>query len=170
MSRWPDPAERFWSYVRTARPDECWIWGGPVDSKGYGQLTWNGRLQLATRVMLKLHGHSFQPGECALHRCDNPPCVNPAHLWVGTKLDNSDDMRAKRRDRKATGSANGSRKHPQRRPRGSAHRGSKLDEAQVDRIRRDTRPGHVIAAEVGVDRSQVNRIRRGESWRHVRTE
>jgi hypothetical protein len=168
MSRWPSAVERFWSYVdNTAGPDACWPWAGPRDSNSYGQLWWEGRLRLAARVMLELQGHLFQRGECALHRCDNPPCVNPQHLFVGTHKDNSDDMIAKGRDAKAYGDANGSRKHRERMPRGEGHHGAKFTNQEVAEILASRESGASIARRYGVHRSCVNRIRSGVTWRHL---
>lgn len=104
-------AERFWPKVdKGGGPDACWIWTAWRNDRGYGQIrmrsqdgTW--RMPLATHVSLKLAGIHLPPGMFALHRCDNPPCVNPAHLFVGTKRDNSRDMVAK--GRSATGERHG---------------------------------------------------------------
>lgn len=168
MSRWPTPLARFESYVDKSAlsPGGCWPWRGPRESKGYGQLWWDGRLVLAARLTLRLQGLVFRPGECALHRCDNPPCVNPDHLFVGSKKDNSDDMVAKGRDRKARGDANGSRKYPERLPRGESHVHAKLTDEQVTAILGSADSGEATSRRYAVTRSAVNRIRRGTSWRH----
>lgn len=80
------------------RDSGCWEWLGAKDGKGYGQLRVNGKNRAATHIALELAGKSrTHERPCALHRCDNPSCVNPAHLWWGTLKDNSQDSIAKGR-------------------------------------------------------------------------
>ena len=91
--------ERFWAKVDKRGPEECWPWLGANDSKrGYGT-TWDGgRRRKATHVSWELHhGQPFPSGMAACHSCDNPPCVNPAHIWPGTQSDNLLDARRKGR-------------------------------------------------------------------------
>ena len=89
---------RFWSKVDRRGPDDCWPWKANRYTNGYGQFWLRPRQEGAHRVAFKLtHGRWPQP-EC-LHKCDNPPCCNPAHLWEGTKSDNVRDCIAKGRHR-----------------------------------------------------------------------
>lgn len=95
-------AERFWSYVQ--RGDECWTWIGARDANGYGRLSLPGRGTIgAHRVSWELHRGEIPDGLCVLHRCDNPPCVWPEHLFLGTHADNVADRIAKGRSRYVTG-------------------------------------------------------------------
>ena len=91
-------AERFWEKVdRSGGTDACWPWIGAIGVHGYGRVNLDGRSTgIASRVAWTL---TFgDPGDLGvLHRCDNPPCCNPAHLFLGTQLDNSRDMVAKGR-------------------------------------------------------------------------
>jgi hypothetical protein len=93
----PPIAERFWAKVEKRGPRECWPWTGARASKdGRGRFSVNGRNRLAPRVAWALT-NGCDPVGCVCHSCDNPSCVNPAHLWVGTVRDNNLDMFAKGR-------------------------------------------------------------------------
>jgi hypothetical protein len=91
--------QRFWSKVERLGPDECWPWKASVRNKkeGYGAFWLEGRHQPSNRVALVLSGVEVPEGMVACHRCDNPRCCNPAHLFVGTPKQNNDDKVAKRR-------------------------------------------------------------------------
>jgi hypothetical protein len=97
------PAQRpfeqaFWSKVDKRDPDECWPWTGKRNSGGYARLC-RGRSELsASQIAWRLaNGRDFPAGLYALHRCDNPGCVNPAHIRPGTQRENVADMVAKGR-------------------------------------------------------------------------
>lgn len=84
--------ERFWAKVQKASADECWIWNGAHHMLGYGQIWTNGRHRPAHQVAWELeHGKPFPDGMFACHKCDNPPCVNPNHIWPGTNSENIKD-------------------------------------------------------------------------------
>jgi hypothetical protein len=101
--------DRFWSHVGRQGPDDCWLWSASKDTAGYGHLRIAGRLRKAHRVALELTGVVFKAGECSLHKCDTPACVNPAHLFVGTKADNAHDRDQK--DRHVVGRGNTGKTH-----------------------------------------------------------
>lgn len=84
-------AERFWPKVNAGSPEECWLWNAARDSHGYGQLRITGGHLQAHRVSYELAIGQIPPGLHVRHRCDNPPCVNPLHLEVGTQSDNMRD-------------------------------------------------------------------------------
>jgi hypothetical protein len=95
----PTLAERFWSKVD--KSGECWLWTGALASSGYGAIRVRSYVtEYAHRVALKLSGVEVPDGLFVCHHCDNPSCVNPAHLFVGTAKDNAQDMSRKGRGRK----------------------------------------------------------------------
>ncbi len=93
--------ERFWSHVDRGSEDECWCWTGATMGKGYGVLKRPGeRLNIsAHRAAFELTRGTISDGLHVLHHCDNPPCCNPKHLFLGTNGDNVADMIAKGRHR-----------------------------------------------------------------------
>lgn len=146
--------ERFWGKVRKGSETECWPWLACRDRAGYGHIkNEHGRVEFAHRVAWRLHNGptSLQ----VLHQCDNPGCMNPAHLFVGTVADNMADKVAKGRQRGAKGVANSA---------------AKLTEQQVLIIlsRRDEiQQG--IADEFGVSAATISSIHRGKTWSHLFT-
>jgi hypothetical protein len=96
-ARGPRPTleERFWAKVE--KGDGCWAWRGAHDRDGYGFIKVGYSNRLATHVSLELAGRPLTDGQFALHHCDNPQCVNPAHLYSGSRLDNAADAKARGR-------------------------------------------------------------------------
>lgn len=93
-----NPTERFWAKVRKGNPDECWPWLGYVDRKtGYGRFGSNGKVNSAQRFAWESTFGPVPPGLLVCHKCDNPVCQNPNHLWLGSYSDNNADMRTKGR-------------------------------------------------------------------------
>jgi hypothetical protein len=93
-----DEQERFWSRVDKAGDGGCWLWTGNAKSRDYGVVPRNRGSVLAHRYSWALaNGREIPAGLVVMHTCDNPPCVNPAHLTVGTQADNIRDAKAKNR-------------------------------------------------------------------------
>lgn len=155
---------RFWSKVDTsAGPDGCWPWTAAILATGYGGFKYRGKMTKAHRVAYELF-HGSLGDRLALHRCDNPPCVNPTHLFAGTHADNAAD-----RNRKGRQSV-GNRVAYERRPRGSAHPDAKLTEEHVREIRSQLGVGvslQALATLYGVTKSTIHHIAKGKTWRHV---
>lgn len=151
-----DIANRFWAKVdRSGGPDSCWIWTACKDRKGYGMFKIGTRAERAHRVVHIRFGGNSADVENICHRCDNPSCVNPAHLFGGTSQDNTLDAFAKGR---RTGRV------------GVTHHKSKLTELQVHAIRSLGRAGKKqrdIAALYGVSQPNVWAIINRRLWTHL---
>jgi hypothetical protein len=95
MSRWGGLWERFDANVE--KRNGCWLWQGSITDMGYGSIFGQGRRRYAHRLMWERTFGPIPVGQCVLHHCDNPRCVNPSHLFLGTKADNTRDMWSKGR-------------------------------------------------------------------------
>jgi hypothetical protein len=138
-------AERFWDKVKRGGADECWPWTARVDDKGYGQFkVRHGLLLRAHQVSWDLHFGTRPDGAVVRHTCDNPPCVNPAHLELGSHGDNADDRETRGRTRGVT---------VVRRPAS--------DIAEMRRARATGVSQRDIARAFGVSQPYVSRVVRG---------
>lgn len=146
-------AERFWTYVDVWGDDACWEWlGGRWGQMHYGRFKYRGATYSAHRVAWQLTHGQIPDGLFVLHRCDNPPCVNPSHLFLGTQKDNLVD-----RDRKGRSVYH----------RGAANSAAKLSESAVAEIRAQYKAGRLqrdIAKDFGTTQTNVSWIVRGLTW------
>jgi hypothetical protein len=134
------------------KSDGCWLWLGSRHRIGHGYASLNGRVQYAHRVSWQLTHGAIPDGQVVCHKCDNPPCVNPEHLFVGTQGDNMRDAASKGRLSEAQ------------------RRDAKLSEASVRQIKSLLAAGvsqQSIAASVGVSRTCISAISTGRNWKDI---
>ena len=149
-------ARRLANGLDSAPEDGCWEWKRTRNADGYGLLTVAGRGTLAHRLAYELAGGVLLCGEHVRHTCDNPPCINPAHLRSGGPFENMRDMVSR-----------GRHGGPPPAMVGSKNPASKLTGGQVVEIRERLDAGEVqrvLATEYGVSQSQISNIKRGVKW------
>lgn len=139
------------------RPGKCWIWMGARNPEsGYGRFSYGGKLEYAHRFSYEFIGGKGPPGnQVVMHKCDNPPCVNPEHLTLGSYQDNMLDMKAKGRAYYR---------------KGTIHGMAKLDESKVMAIVAMRRAGTTfsqIGSHFGVNEATCRLICNGKRWSHV---
>lgn len=142
--------ERFWRRVDVGEPDECWFWMMRLDSNGYGHMSIRAKHCAAHRLAWEFTNGPVPDGRWVLHHCDNPPCCNPAHLYIGHHAENTLD--AIERDRY---------KH------GELHPRAKLTKKQVDEIRRLRKEGwkyRDLAEKFGVSITTAQQAFTGARW------
>lgn len=151
--------ERFWSKVAIADdsdPGRCWEWQASRMRFGHG--VFNNEHRAAHRTAYVLTCGPIPPGLCVLHHCDNPPCVRPSHLFLGTRVDNIRDMYSKRREARVS------------RP-GEQNSNAKRTAEFVNQVRALFDSGEFTQADLsrqfGVDRRVIHDIVSGKRWRHL---
>jgi hypothetical protein len=144
--------KRFEAKFEKGGSGDCWEWTACKNRNGYGTFKLSGRRQSAHRVSYQLYVEEIPDGLHVLHRCDNPGCVRPEHLFIGTHTDNMRDCENKARRVHQSGEKNG---------------GAKLTAAQVVEIRERFAAGELqidLAKEFGVARETISRIVCGHTW------
>lgn len=156
--RWSLTAEeRFWNKVAKGNENECWLWQGYLNKYGYGNIKVNGKFTPAHRFSYQLSNpdNLLGPNDKACHSCDNPPCVNPNHIWKGTHADNMHDMFDKGRGKKPI--------------KGGSVRNDILTIKQVEEIRKLYADGEMNQTELaiiyGCSQPNIGAIVRGECWK-----
>lgn len=152
VKRWGPSEYRFWRLVE--KSSHCWSWLGETDKDGYGRFWYRGSTKRAHRCSWMLCQGRIPTGQQVLHRCDNPRCVRPDHLFLGTLRDNVNDMLSKGRSLK-----------------GERHSQAKLTEEQVICVLQ-WRPGcgqllRELAAEFRVSITALELVRSGTNWKHL---
>lgn len=150
--------EKFKQRIKAIDSNGCWVWGGNItgrDARAF--IWWDGRTRVAARVLYEIVHHIKLPKEmCVLHTCDNPKCVNPEHLYVGTQSDNARDRELRGRNnafaRSFIGSKNGA---------------AKLTEEDVTQIRVSKESASSLAMKYRVSTSCINLCRAKKTWAHV---
>lgn len=136
--------ERFWNHVKKGKKNECWEWEGFTDKDGYGKMRTEGTNEGVHRVSFRIHGGNIPKGMKVLHKCNNPPCCNPNHLYCGNQTQNMQD-RIKA----------GNFKY------GQDHHNSVISDETVKMIKEDTGTYKFLAEKYGCSASQVGNIKRG---------
>lgn len=158
MGRWNlTIAERFWAKTEKIPFHDCWEWVGPRLPRGYGYMfdpTGKGQKTYAHRFAYFLANGPIAGGLSVLHRCDNPSCVRPDHLFLGTQAENLADMDAK-----------GRRRH--RAMLGEDNATSKLTVDSVLMVRQSDASGASLARLLGVTKECVYAIRKRRTWAHL---
>ena len=139
---------------RLDKTGQCWEWTGSKDKKGYGRINVGNKPMLVHRAFFECVSGPLKEGDHVLHRCDNPSCARPEHLFVGDHLMNMQDKSRKKRHRYGVS-------------RGEAHGCSRLTADQVYEIRASTGPSVEVGKRYGVSGRTVREIRNRESWRHL---
>lgn len=160
---------RFWSKVD--KSGDCWVWTAarmpsPMEYGVFGIRA--GMVKRAHRFSWELSNGDIPVDLCVLHRCDNPPCVNPDHLFLGTRVENIADMVAKGRN--AKGDKHRSRKYPERLLRGEDSPSARLSEMDVKSIRARVAAGesqYSVAAAFGIKQPYVSLVVNRKRWKHV---
>ena len=133
----------------------CWLWIASVNSSGYGNFQWKGRIRQANRVAWEIFTGQEAPSHlCVCHLCDNPCCVNPDHLFLGTHKENIQDCVRKGRARKNA-------------RKGEDQAQAKFSEKQIKEIIKDTRPQKDIAESYGCSKALVCLLKNRNRWKHL---
>jgi len=154
--------ERFWSKVDKNAPNGCWLWtAGKARGYGYFRIRTKKNKVRAHRMAWELTYGPIPEGMNVLHSCDNPPCCNPAHLFLGTQVDNVRDMMRKKRD--------GAFSYTRRDNRGEKSANAKLNNVVIKKLKKIYAVGGVsyaqLARGLGVNETTISRAIRRLTYR-----
>ena len=183
--------DRFWANINKDGKQvpyvehNCWNWLARKDGYGYGVIRFNSKSQKAHRVSYIIHNGEIPIGKLVCHKCDNPPCCNPEHLFLGTKKDNALDMESKNRGYHPTGDGHWSRFKPERVARsnnsgaftkpegirkGMKNGRAKLTDIDILEIRNLRARGlsyKELAKLYLVGKTTISHIIKGHTWKHI---
>jgi len=162
-------------YIQRRGRNECWPWVGPVlkgkNGRGYLTNPITGKTENAARMVFRAYVAAVPTGIFVCHSCDNPNCVNPLHLWLGTHQDNMRDSAAKKRHHIQRCPEKMPRCPADKLARGIRHGSAKLTNEQIRKIRESYIPQRGVreqlARQYGVNPTTIGRIVRGEIWKHI---
>lgn len=165
--RWakaPPAKDRFWANVKKGKANDCWLWIKLLDKKmGYGRTKIGGKAQGSHRKAFEFAVGKIPKGLCVCHKCDNPPCCNPNHLFLGTHKDNMQDAARKGRF-KWNGIIPGLK--------GEKSPMAKLTEVEVVEIKKMSGTQKFtqtfLAQKYGVGQDEISRIVNGKRWAHIK--
>lgn len=165
----------FWALTIPEPNTGCWLWLGTEGPRGYGRLSFCGRRQRANRCAWEITRGPIADGLFVCHRCDQPSCVNPDHLFLGTHQDNMSDMARKGRGRGCNpnprrGDAHHARARPEVVARGERSGSAKVTSAMVLALRARRAQGQTflrIATEMGLPMNLVRCAAIGRTWAHL---
>lgn len=163
-------AKSFLSKIDTKSPKECWNWKAGKDKIGYGRFFLNGKQQYAHRVSYFLSKGLIPDGMVVMHKCNNPSCVNPTHLELGTQLENIQQRDLSGRGNFSKGENHYLKKNPSLSTKGCNHGQSKLKNDDVLMIRKlslDGERSKAIANLFNVSAKTIQRITSLKSWTHL---
>jgi hypothetical protein len=148
----------FWKRVEPKSNNECWDWKGNKNREGYGRIGTIGYQERAHRFSWIVHNGPIKKGLFVCHHCDNPSCVNPNHLFLGTSIDNNRDRHEKGRTRCG-------------RQIGIDHNMAKLNDDLVRSLYKEAKEGRLTQRQLSikykVSQSVVSRILNGKTWSHL---
>lgn len=168
-NRWFDETFKRSLVQRTDRSSGCWVWRGLPNKGGYVRTSLRGVCMYVHRASWVFHNGPIPDGMLVCHKCDNPPCCNPEHLFLGTHKDNANDAAFK--GRLMSGDKSWTRHNPEKLRRGEAHHNAKLNKDLVLEIRSLYSSGEhgkrALARRFCLDKSTISSVVSGKTWRHV---
>jgi len=158
-----DEIKRFWALVSVGTSNDCWEWSGFLTKKGYGMFGVGDRTRRANRVAWTIQNGPIPQGLLVCHHCDNPPCCNPSHLFLGTHMDNMRDMVEKGRSPIPSFFENF--------VRGEKQHSAKLTDSKVLNMCQRYKNGDItfesLATEYGISKFACRLAIQGRTWKHV---
>ncbi len=142
--------ERLIDGIEIVTESGCWIWMRSTIEKGYGRISVKQKSNLAHRASYREFVGEIPDGMCVLHRCDNPPCINPDHLFLGTHMDNTKDKIKKGRQKCGF------------------HNSANTKEKDVLFIRRSNENAAVLAERFNLTSDSIGNIRNYKTWKNIK--